>query len=537
MEDSTPRYAMHKYWGKKPAKNLLELIDRYSAEGEILMDPFAGYGVFVCEAYLNGRNIISNDLNPAATFIQEQLLNNNVDLEQFKAELHKINDYVFSCETLWYTAQCPHCGSAAHTIATLRTKDGKPIKQKIRCSCTKKIIEYDISPKEAEVILSMEHEYANSNGPSSPLIRNGRISAMDDMTTDDLFTTRSLACHIALFEAINNTEDPNIKNLLKFSFTSNLANCSKLVPPIKSRGPMEAGAWMTGFYIGETYIENNVFHYFKNRTSKVISGKVDFFNQKNRLGRLPDNGRVQIISEFNSSSTAYLIDTQDTKKLKYPDNSIDYVFTDPPYGDSVPYFEQSIIWNTWLNNHVDYENEVVISDSKVRAKNGAAFETDIAKCINEIWRVLKVDRYFSITFHSISGEEWYALLHGCLACGFILHEIEWLTQKTFAPRQLNRKMTVKGDLLITLKKIGLKPELKYLTDTETRELIIFETTRLLQAEGKNTNDVYVNLLSILFSKHILFAKVNFIEILLDNFELNDSGLWSLAINNRAVKAA
>lgn len=528
---------MHKYWGKKPAKNLLVLIDRYSTEGEILMDPFAGYGVFVCEAYLSGRNIISNDLNPAATFIQEQLLNNDVDLELFKAEIHRINDSMFTHEIQWYTGQCPLCARAAQIIATLRTKDGQPIKQKIRCSCTKKIIEYDISPKEAEVILSMEHEQVTSNGPSSPLIRNGRISAMDGMTTDDLFTTRALTCHTALFEAINNTEDPNIKDLLKFSFTSNLANCSKLVPPIKSRGPMEAGAWMTGFYIGETYIENNVFHYFNNRASKVISGKNDFFNQISRLGRLPDNGRVRHISEFKSTSTAYLIDSQDTKSLKYPDNSIDYVFTDPPYGDSVPYFEQSIIWNTWLDNHVDYENEVVISDSKIRAKNSAAFEADIAKCINEIWRVLKVDRYFSITFHSISGEEWYALLHGCLACGFILHEIEWLTQKTFAPRQLNRKMTVKGDLLITLKKIGTKPELKFLTELETRELIISETTRFLKAESKNTNDVYVNLLSILFSKHILFAKVNFIEILLDNFEIDDYGLWSLAIENLAAKVA
>ena len=40
---------------------------------------------------------------------------------------------------------------------------------------------------------------------------------------------------------------------------------SKLVPPIKSRGAMAPGAWMTGFYIGETYLENNVLSYFENR--------------------------------------------------------------------------------------------------------------------------------------------------------------------------------------------------------------------------------------------------------------------------------
>lgn len=47
---------------------------------------------------------------------------------------------------------------------------------------------------------------------------------------------------------------------------------------------------------------------------------------------------------------------------------MDYVFTDPPYGDSVPYFEQSIIWNSWLGFTPDYQQEIVISDSKQRQK-------------------------------------------------------------------------------------------------------------------------------------------------------------------------
>lgn len=501
------------------------------------MDPFAGYGVFVCEAYLNSRNVIANDLNPAATFIQEQLLIADVNLSQFKTELHRIDECLRSLETYWYTAQCPHCECIASTVATLRTKSGQPIKQKIRCSCSRRIIEYDLPTIEVERILSAELNRPDLIGPSSALIRNGRISAMDGMTTDDLFTKRALVCHTKLLEAINATTDLNIRNLLKFSFTSNLANCSKLVPPIKSRGAMEAGAWMTGFYVGETYIENNVFHYFRNRAAKVISGKTDFLSQKNRLDRLPDNGRVKTIFEFKPISTGYLIDTQDTKNLKYPDNSIDYIFTDPPYGDSVPYFEQSIIWNTWLNHDVDYENEVVISDSKVRQKDSAAFELDIRACIKEIWRVLKVEHYFSITFHSISGEEWYALLHGCLVCGFTLHEIEWLTQKTFAPRQLNRKMTVKGDLLITLKKIDVKPELVYLTETQTREFIVAETVKILLSGKKNTNDVYVNLLSNLFSNNIVFAKVNFIEILLNHFEIDDDGFWKISASDNTKRAA
>lgn len=57
---------MHKYWGKKPAFGLAPLIKKYSKPGDLLLDPFAGYGVFCSEAYIAGRNVIANDLNPIA---------------------------------------------------------------------------------------------------------------------------------------------------------------------------------------------------------------------------------------------------------------------------------------------------------------------------------------------------------------------------------------------------------------------------------------------------------------------------------------
>ena len=65
---------MHKYWGKKPSNNLKELIEKYSEEGDIVLDPFAGYGVFCCEAFILNRNIISNDLNPIAHFLHTPLI-------------------------------------------------------------------------------------------------------------------------------------------------------------------------------------------------------------------------------------------------------------------------------------------------------------------------------------------------------------------------------------------------------------------------------------------------------------------------------
>lgn len=91
-----------------------------------------------------------------------------------------------------------------------------------------------------------------------------------------MFSKRALLSHSYLYKLICELPETNEKKLFKFAFTSNLANCSKLVPPIISRGEMSQGAWMTGFYIGEKYLENNVFHYFENRVNKAIKGKMDY---------------------------------------------------------------------------------------------------------------------------------------------------------------------------------------------------------------------------------------------------------------------
>ena len=67
--------------GKKPSNDLKELIERYSNKGDTVLDPFSGYGVFCSEAYILNRNVISNNLNPIANYINIQLLEKNVDLK------------------------------------------------------------------------------------------------------------------------------------------------------------------------------------------------------------------------------------------------------------------------------------------------------------------------------------------------------------------------------------------------------------------------------------------------------------------------
>lgn len=508
------RYEMHKYWGKKPSRDLSELINKYSTKNDIVFDPFSGYGVFICESILEGRKAISNDLNPMSNFILKQLLETNVDLTELKKEVNIINKKILPYQKKWYIDSCPNCGKEVKVLATLRNKNDVPLINKLSCNCSKKAISKKIT--DASILSLLETNTKVGKHPISKLFKNGRICVKENMTTDSFFTTRSLDCHTFLYKQINKIKNDNIKNLILLAFTSNLANCSKLVPPIKSRGELSPGAWMTGFYIGEEYLEQNVFHYFNNRIKKVIDGKSDFLKiLKEKLG----------IEKLNMND--YSILNEDAKKLSLHDESIDYIFTDPPYGDSVPYFEQSIIWNTWLGNTVDYNNEIVISDSKERNKNPNCFSKDIEIAIYEIYRVLKDNKYFSMTYHSLSGKEWYALTTACLKAGFILKEFKIIEQKTFSPRQLNRKKTIKGDILVTFKKekTNFNKNLVTLSKEDTKKIIINLVDKELLKAPKNTNDLYNSILKYVFEKHIIFSDTDFIDVFSEHYNIDDNGFW------------
>jgi len=519
LKQKRDMYEMHKYWGKKPSSNLGALVREYSDEGDTLLDPFSGYGVFCCEAYILGRNVISNDLNPSANFINTQLFDKDVDLKMVQKHWIKIKAEYTPFVENWFEWNAD--GEKVVLISVLRNKSNLPIKAKYKIEGGRKAKEIEICTADAEKYLEFENTQTIHDWyPDLCVIENSRISARRGMTVASLFTKRTLACHARLLNLIEKHSSGKEKELLKLAFTANLANCSKLVPPIKSRGDMAPGAWMTGFYTGETYIENNVLDYFENRLSKAIKGKKEYLQCFMRDNDLFSNAKT-------SHNSTYKVTKNDAKKLNLANESIDYVFADPPYGEAVPYFEQSVIWNSWLKMMPDYENEIVISDSKARDKGNLNFENDINAAFSEIRRVLKNNKYFSLTYHSLSGYEWSAITNTCVKNGFELHKFEWLVQKSFTPRQINRIQSIKGDVLVTFKKLPKIPVFDEVTSEELSTILENKIHDWLQNKSLDTNQIFLKVMEMVFKERIVAGSVDLLGILLKNFKFCDEKYWTL----------
>jgi DNA modification methylase len=72
-QEDARHYGVHPYFTRRPANVVRKYIERYSQEGDTVLDPFGGTGVTAIEAFLIGRHAIHNDLNPFANFIARNI--------------------------------------------------------------------------------------------------------------------------------------------------------------------------------------------------------------------------------------------------------------------------------------------------------------------------------------------------------------------------------------------------------------------------------------------------------------------------------
>src|SRR5690606_36322917 len=101
--------------------------------------------------------------------------------------------------------------------------------------------------------------------------------------------------------------------------------------------------------------------------------------------------------------------TQSSESLpQVEDNSVDFVFADPPYGDSIAYLALSMFWNSWLDQSVDYAAEIVYDP--YRKKSYTEYEHGLCNVFAEMARVLKPEGRMVVTFNNRKIKFWRILM-------------------------------------------------------------------------------------------------------------------------------
>lgn len=155
---------------------------------------------------------------------------------------------------------------------------------------------------------------------------------------------------------------------------------------------------------------------------------------------------------FESKSTVDVVNASSTA-INLPDGSVQYVFTDPPFGDYIPYAEINQINEAWLGTMTRQAGEIIISSAQ--GKDVTSYASMMGEVFSELSRVLDDNGQATVAFHSAKASVWRALTDAYGQAGFTPQTVSVLDKTQTSFKQVVSETVVKGDPLILLTKASL----------------------------------------------------------------------------------
>lgn len=185
-----------------------------------------------------------------------------------------------------------------------------------------------------------------------------------------------------------------------------------------------AGALPNTLYNPSLFAERNIFELARNKIDDI---KAAFSFQK----------KTESVITGCSSST----------KINIPDDSIDYIFIDPPFGQNLMYSELNFIWESWLNVFTNNKNEAIINPTQ--GKHLKEYQKLMELCFKENNRILKPNRWMTVEFHNTKNSVWNAIQEAIQNAGFIIADVRILDKQQGTFNVQTSESAVDKDLAIS----------------------------------------------------------------------------------------
>lgn len=507
---NNPVYTAHTYHTKVPHPAIMRYILHYTQPGDIVFDGFAGTGMTGVAAGACGndndeiasrinaewvtqfghkpnwglRHAIIGDLSPYASNIA-YFYNNPVDVKLLKHEVERIKkemeeecgwmyrttnskgvpvgkisfvnwsdvmvcpscgkEYVFWDQAIDKNNKCvrdefscPHCGSTqtkkTANIAVQTYYDealNKSVKRVVQkpvivvAKAGKEKIQREPNEYDFEVLKKIDDlKYSNSFPVSALPVGAETLRNVDRGITHShhFFTKRNLIA-LALLSA--KIEQSKYALPLRFLFTGMIVLSSNMnrvrVTNFYNRGK---GNLSGTLYVPSLSVETSVIDQIEERFKTIEKA-------------------CSVLS--STKSNGQYIGSADNLTLK--NDSVDYIFTDPPFGANLNYSELNSLPEPWLKVVTNNTHEAI--ENKAQGKDSYFYREIMTKCFAEYARVLKPGKYMTVEFSNTSAAVWNSIQTALQNVGFVIANVAALDKQQGSFKAVTTTTAVKQDLVIT----------------------------------------------------------------------------------------
>lgn len=494
-------YNAHSYHTKVPHKAIMRYVLHFTKPGDIVFDGFCGTGMTGVAAQACGspdpafrhivesewdasghaapewgvRSAILCDLSPAATFIAYNY-NTPIDPATYRRVAKEIIGAAqaevgplysesgagegpsFNYAVWTELMQCPQCGESFRYLEAVLDRETLQLASSFHCpGCAAELTKGTSTPLRRSISLFGEIVHENATELAELVSQTGTrraAGALDKALADSvsippadlwvpqsrlphgrqtrkiltgagiafvvqLFTPRNLKTVAWLWARIKQVGRARVRARLAFALTASMGSASKRE---RYRDGSGKGIQTGTLYVPSVQIEKIPHRLFSNK--------------------------VAHIADLPQPPGACAISTQSAADLtQVPDQSVDYVFVDPPFGESLQYAELNFLAEAWLRVTTAMPEDAVIN--YVHNKDLAFYAGLMRRCFEQHYRVLKPGRWITVVFHNSSNAVWNAIQEAIQRSGLVVADVRGLDKQQGTYNSVNRSGAVKQDLVIS----------------------------------------------------------------------------------------
>ncbi len=431
---------------------------------------------------LGSRRAVLNDLSPAATFIAYNY-NTPVDVQAFERETKRIlKEVEAECGWMYETLHtdgktkgkinytvwsdvfvCHQCGSEVIYWDSAIEKAKSEVKDKFECpSCSSEIekrtadkayesfydpvisevvkivkqvpvlINYSVGRKryekrpddfDAGIISRVNRGDFAYSFPTTKIEDGAKTRepiAFGATHTHLMYTKRNLSILAGVLSRISNVDNVRLKNYLKVWFTSSQTRLHRM-NRYAAQHQRHVGPLANTLYISSTPAEISPFYFLALKIKE------------------------------NSLSLNYkepsLVQTGDAAVIDITENSVDYIFIDPPFGQNIMYSDLNIIWESWLAVKTNPIPEAI--ENKYQNKTLDDYRQLMINSFRNAFRALRPGRWMTVEFSNTKASVWNSIQSALSDAGFVVANVAALNKGRGGLHAIIGPTAVKQDLIIS----------------------------------------------------------------------------------------
>lgn len=337
---------------------------------------------------------------------------------------------------------CPHCGAELNKDRLERRFDTRidPITGETwkRIAMRPVVVNYSVGTSAHErpindtdlaVLSRIERLPYPPEAPSVPfpleeMYHGSRLGPKGFTRSHHLFLPRAIHSIASLWRNANNVSNPRIRRMAVFLAEQAIWTMAVL-NRFQPQGFKQVNKFLNGvYYVPSIHCEISPSYALAARGERIARAIA-------KLGVRPDTSMVS---------------TGDCAAIPIPSASIDYIFTDPPFGENIYYADLNFLVEAWHGVMTATANEAIVDQAK--HKGVQEYQELMRRCFEEYHRVLKPGRWMTVVFSNSSNAIWRAIQEAMGTAGFVVADVRTLDKKQGSYRQVTSS-AVKQDLVIS----------------------------------------------------------------------------------------